>query len=76
MIDVIAVAAAQYIVLQTVDGRTIRVNPTQIVSTSEVKGKLITDKAQCIIYTTDSRFFSVVETCERIKTSIEALGVR
>jgi len=76
MIEAVVVAATQYIALQTLDGRIIHVNPRQIVSTATAKGKLITDAVQCVVYTTDGRFFSVVETCESIKTRLEALGVR
>jgi hypothetical protein len=73
MIEAIVIAATQYIVLQTPDGRSFHVNPKHIVSTSEAKGKLVTDKVSCIIYTSDGRFFSVVETCESIKTRLEEL---
>jgi len=73
MIEAIAAVATQYIVLQTLDGRTVYVNPKQIVNASEAKGKLITDAVHCIIYTTDGRFFSVVETCESIKRRLEEL---
>jgi hypothetical protein len=77
MLDVIVVAAAlQYIVLQTLDGRTVYVNPRQIVSTSQARGKLVVDAVQCVIYTTDNRFLTVAETCESVKARLEALGVR
>jgi hypothetical protein len=76
MLGVIVVAAAQYIVLETLDGRKIHVNPRHIVSTSQAKGKLVTDAVQCVIYTIDGRFFSVVETCDSIKSRLEEFGVR
>lgn len=78
MIEIIVAAAAlqQYIVLQTPDGRIVHVNPKQVVSVTEVKGKLLTDAVHCTIYTTDGRFFSVVETCESVRARLEALGVR
>lgn len=74
MIEVIVVAAAlQYIVIQTLDGRTMYVNPKHIVSTSQAKGKLVVDAVQCVIYTTDGRIISVAETCNSIKARIEQL---
>ena len=73
MIEVIAIAAAQYIVLQTLDGRTVYVNPKHIVSTSQAKGKLVVDAVQCVIYTSDGRIITVTENCNSIKARIEQL---
>jgi len=71
MIEVIVIATVQYLVLTTLDGRTIHVNPAHIVSTTTTKGKLVTDAVQCVIYTTDGRFFSVVETCDSIRKRLD-----
>lgn len=76
MLNVIVAAAAQYIVLQTLDGRIVHVNPRHIVSTSQARGKLVVDAVQCVIYTTDNRFLTVAETCDSVKMKLEALGVR
>jgi len=69
----IEIIAAQYIVLKTPDGRTVHVNPKQVVSTSQSTGKLLSENVRCVIYTTDGRFISVVETCEDIKARLEEL---
>ena len=73
MIEVIVIATVQYLVLTTLDGRTIHVNPAHIVSTTTTKGKLVTDAVQCVIYTTDGRIITIAETCESLKMRLEQL---
>jgi len=73
MIEAIVVAAAQFIILHSVDGRAFYINPKHIVSTSQAKGKLVVDAVQCVVYTTDGRFITVAETCESLKMRIEHL---
>jgi hypothetical protein len=73
VIEALVVAAAQYIIVHTVDGRAFYINPKQIVSTSQAKGKLVVDAVQCVIYTTDGRFITIAETCESLKMRLEQL---
>jgi hypothetical protein len=64
------------IVLHTLDGREIDVNPDQITSMREAREDSADDKAftkgvRCMINTTDGKFVSVVEDCATVRRLIE-----
>jgi len=64
--------ALALIVLHTVDGRDIVVNPRQITSMREAKpegasDKAFTDNVHCMISLTDGKFVTVVESCEHVR---------
>lgn len=64
------------IVLHTVDGREIDINPEQITSMREAKpddasGKYFTSGIRCMISGSDGKFVNVVETCAVVRQKIE-----
>jgi len=69
---------ALLIVLHTLDGREIDVNPAQITSMREAKpddasGKYFANGVRCMISAADGKFISVVETCAAVRQKIEEL---
>lgn len=74
------IAAVVLIILHTVDGRQIGINPDQVVSlrpsltaTGEAKNKHFTDEVQCVINMTDGKYVTVIESCDAIKKKLEGL---
>lgn len=69
--------ALMLIVLHTVDGQEVRINPTQVnslrVPRQDSDNKLFTEKANCMINTTDGKYVTVVETCDTIFRMIQEL---
>jgi hypothetical protein len=63
------------IILHAPDGHEIRLNPDQITSMhAAIPGeanKMISDKVECLINTTDGKFVSVVETCDTVRDLME-----
>jgi hypothetical protein len=69
-----AYAVLHLLKLTGLDGQMIEVNPDQIVSLRvprEDQERHIHEKAQCLIHTTDGKFISVIETCERVQRLLE-----
>jgi uncharacterized protein YlzI (FlbEa/FlbD family) len=70
------VLLATLIVLHTLDGREIDINPKQITSMREAReddegGKAFTPGVRCMVNTTDGKFVTVTETCEEVRRKLE-----
>lgn len=65
------VALAALIVLHGPNGRDIFINPAAVTSMhAAIEGKkneLFTETARCLINTSDGKFISVVESCEKVR---------
>lgn len=66
-----------YLALQTLDGRTVLVNPRAIVSisqTSETRDtseKLLAGEVHCVVNLTNGKFVTVIERCEAIRARLQ-----
>ena len=72
MIDIVLTL----IVLHSVEGHEIRINPAQINSLRAARpkgegGKLFTDEVKCMINTTDGKFINVIENCETVNRMLQ-----
>lgn len=60
-----------FIMVHSVDGRTITINPEHITRMQTKRpdkpNELITDKAHCLVYLDDGGFITTEETCEEIR---------
>jgi hypothetical protein len=65
--------ALHLIVLHSVDGREISVNPQLVTSLHAAKGanKLLVGEARCVVSLADGKFVSVIETCDVVRQLIE-----
>jgi len=73
-----AAAAVALLVLHSVDGLEIIVNPSMIVALHETKppeskDRDLTKEVRCAISLDDGKYANVVETCERVREMIEQL---
>jgi len=73
---VIALAVGALVVLHTVDGREITVNPAQITTMREAHdasdpNRAFTKQVRCMINTADGKFVTVVEECEAIREMLK-----
>jgi len=72
-----AAAALELIMIVTLDGRNVLVNPKQIVSISEpsesrdAKDKLMTDKVHCVVNLTNGTFISIAEDCPSLRQRLK-----
>ena len=69
-------AAVTIIVLHSLTGAEISLNPEQIVALrdGEHTGQHLAKEVECVITTSDGKFISVVETCARVRELIEHRG--
>jgi hypothetical protein len=70
------ILAAALIVLHTLDGREIDINPAHVNSMREAKedsegGKDFTPGVRCMINTTDGKFVTVIEECATVRRKLE-----
>jgi len=68
--------ALALIVLHTVDGRGIIINPSQITSMREAHDdddphRAFTAKVRCMVNMTDGKFVTVIEECETVRKMLE-----
>jgi hypothetical protein len=68
--------AVGLIVLHTVDGREIDINPSLVTSMREAQAddadnKAFTGGVRCMVSLADGKFVTVVETCEAVRHKIE-----
>lgn len=67
----IEAAVLALVLLHAPDGHIILINPDAVTSMhSAIEGKaneLVTDAVQCLINTSDGKFVSVVEPCEKVR---------
>ena len=61
------------IILHTVDGRVVEINPSQITNISGPKGRdpLFIEGTRCMINLTDGKFVAVREACNQVHKMIE-----
>lgn len=67
--------ALHLVLLHTVDGREVLVNPEQVTSIQAHKegeeNKVLVDTVQCVVGFTNGKFVSVVEHCDKVKQLLE-----
>jgi hypothetical protein len=69
--------AAAFIALRLVaftgpDHQAVEVNPQEVASIRQPRGSdHFSSETHCVIYTTDGKFISVVETCEQVRARLE-----
>ena len=70
------VVAVTIIILHSLTGAEISVNPEAIVSMrdGEHTGQYITKEVNCVVTTSDGKFISVIETCAEVRALIEHRG--
>jgi hypothetical protein len=63
----------EFLLLQAIDGHTIHVNKTAIVTVSEprVVGKLGTDKFNCVVGLVNGKYIAVVERCDSVQKRLK-----
>lgn len=63
------------VLLHTVDGREVLINPEQVTSIQAHKegeeNKVLVDTVQCAIGLTNGKFISVAERCDKVKQLLE-----
>jgi uncharacterized protein YlzI (FlbEa/FlbD family) len=65
--------ALDMLIVQTLDGREVHINPAHIVSVSETsetrdpREKLVTEKAHCVIILSNGSRVSVAEHCDSVR---------
>lgn len=70
-------AAVEFVVVQTLDGRHVHINPSQVTNVSESsetrspEDKLMSDKVHCVILLTNGTKVSIAETCDSVKKRLE-----
>lgn len=73
------IAGVVLLLLHTLDGRDVYVNPTHIVSVAEVREehdprKLLTGKVRCVVTLSNGKFLTVVEDCASVRRRLDELG--
>jgi hypothetical protein len=68
----IQLAFALFLV-HSVDGREVYVNPESVI-TLTVPGKLVTEKATCLMLLNDAKFLTVKETCDEVRKLMDRAG--
>jgi len=63
------------IVMHTVDGREVSINPKQVTSLHGAKNgqgnQLLTGDVSCVVGLTDGKFISVAESCDAVRKLLE-----
>lgn len=67
----------EMMVLHTLDGREIHLNPKQVTSMREAQADAADNKAfvgglRCMVNLTDGKFVTVVETCAEVRDKLRA----
>lgn len=72
-------AASVLVALHGPNGHEILINPDAVTSMHSAipgqKNRQFTDEVRCMINTSDGKFLSVVETCERVRELLKQSGV-
>jgi hypothetical protein len=59
------------VLLHSVDGNDVYINPELVTSLRAAipnkENKLVAQEVKCILYTTDGKFISVIETCDQVR---------
>lgn len=65
----------QLVVMHTVDGREVSINPKQVTSLHGAKdgqgNQLLTGDVSCVVGLTDGKFISVAESCDAVRKLLE-----
>lgn len=71
----IEVLALELIVLHTIDGRDVHVNPAHVVTLTEriegAQNKVLSDKVYCVVGLLDGKFVSVAERCDSVRRQLQ-----
>ena len=61
------------IILHTVDGREVQINPSYVTSVHgrRDENRHITEHANCLIHLADGKFVSVTESCDVVRKMVE-----
>lgn len=66
--------AVELIVLRTIDGRTVHVNPAHVVTLTEriegAQNKVLSDKVYCVVGMLDGKFVSVADRCDIVRQQL------
>lgn len=78
---VVLAAVLQFIVVTTLDGREVRINPRHIVSISEARDerdprKQLTAKVNCVLTLTNGNLITVADDCTIVNKRLEELKTR
>jgi len=70
-------AGLSLVILHRVDGGEVAVSPSHITSMhakapSSPQNRLVTGEARCIVWLSDGKLLSVLETCETVKQLLDA----
>jgi hypothetical protein len=72
---VIDIVAAAFIMLHTIDGLEVSINPAQVTSLhakrTDRPNNLLTDRAVCVVGLTDGKFVTVIEDCASVRAMIK-----
>lgn len=67
--------ALELIVLHTIDGHDVHVNPKHVVSLLDrietQQNKALSDKVQCVVRMLDGKFISVAESCTSVRRKLQ-----
>jgi len=68
-------ATIQFVLVHTLDGRALLINPNQIVTFGEPRDKSqVTGGVRCVITLSDGKFVSVLNSCVSVKEQMEKVG--
>jgi uncharacterized protein YlzI (FlbEa/FlbD family) len=70
--------AMQLLIVQTLDGREVSVNPTQIVTISEARDdgdptKQLTTNVHCVLTLSNGNLVTTVEDCESVRHRLQEI---
>jgi hypothetical protein len=69
----LVVLLIEFIMVMTLDGRQVEINPSQIVTIARPRDddRLVSDKVRCVITLTDGKVISLIEECSHVKQRLE-----
>jgi uncharacterized protein YlzI (FlbEa/FlbD family) len=79
MTEIVVAIALEFLVLRTLDGRDVAVNPAHVVSVSNSRpatasSRLMTYKVRCVIALANGAKVSVAEECESVRARLQGVG--
>jgi uncharacterized protein YlzI (FlbEa/FlbD family) len=57
----------EFIMVETIDGRHVHINPAAIVSIIDVNKRLVTDKVHCVVSLSNGKYVTVVKSCDELR---------
>jgi len=68
--------AVDFVILTSPDGKYLSVQPSQVVAITERRPTgVLTENVNCVLFTVDGKFYSVVETCNEVDRKLKRHGV-